>query len=121
VRCLLPLFLLTACAGSKAQSGPAWNEPEPQQGYQPMDEPVTLSNTPAAPAGQVGQVDPAWTLCESDAQCIALETECCAYVAVNKAHVAEARSVLPYSTCDALCAVNVPARCQDGQCTIQAP
>ena len=115
--------LLAACAGTKPQSGPAWNEPEPehQTGYDPITKPVTLSN--AAPPEKAGEVkiDLAWLECTTDGECMALETECCRYLAVNKAHFADARAALPYSTCDMLCPTNIVTSCVDGRCSAAAP
>jgi hypothetical protein len=114
---------LVSCAGAAPQSGPAWNEPEPehQSGYDPLTKPVTLSSTPPPEkAGEV-KIDLAWLACATDGECIVVETECCRYMAVNKAHFADARAALPYSSCDMLCPTNIMTRCVDGRCSAAAP
>jgi hypothetical protein len=120
---IAPVCMLAACAGAAPQSGPAWNEPEPehQSGYEPLTETVTLSAAP--PPEKVGEVkiDLKWLECATDGECMAVETECCRYLAVNKAHFADARAALPYSTCDMLCPTNIMTRCVDGRCSAAAP
>lgn len=109
-----------ACGGRKQAPGPAWNEPEPETGYRPLEEPVTLSPTAAQP-GQEGEIRAEWVACASDADCVSLETHCCRYVAVSKKHFADARAVLPYSTCDMLCPGAVDTQCDGGTCVLVLP
>jgi hypothetical protein len=113
--------LVWGCGAKQEQSGPAWNEPEPEyeDHYEPMDEPVVLEPVAAPPAGQVGEIEPEWLECEKDADCTTVETECCGYVAVHRDHWNDARAVLPYSTCDMLCPTNIRTACVEGICEVE--
>lgn len=119
--CILVTAVVLGCGAKKQQSGPAWNEPEPEykDHYEPMTEPVVLQPVEAPPAGEVGQIEKKWTLCAKDSECTVVETECCGYLAVNREYWDEARAQLPYSACDMLCPTNVATACVDGVCEVQ--
>ncbi len=112
--------LLAACGPGIRQTGPAWSEPEPEyeSHYAPLTGPVELEAVEPPQPGQGGDVLPQWTACEKDSDCVALETECCGFVAVHRDHWNDARAVLPYSACDMLCPSNVQVACASGECQV---
>ena len=97
---------------------------------------VALSGCPASPSGPLGgkhlSLEPKWTACEADAECSAVELDCCDYcnggtaVAVRRDAVGALRDRfmrLPcnLTECTDLACAPLSARCAGGTCTLVDP
>ncbi len=88
----------------------------------PATAPEADISTPTQPEITKENLPAEWIACKRHKDCVLLETDCCAWVAVHQKHRARARTALPYSRCDMVCSQGpTRGRCRRGRCRMGHP